>query len=119
MDTEEKGRSGSFLQVDQSNIFTNNSMSNSVEVMNIGVALDKYHWVKDYMWNVVKPDADKYTAKTALREEKDGIKSGYFVRSLLELRKFSLYRHVCLSVMRILCKLHIMLSLLKKTLNYI
>ncbi len=76
MDTEEKGRSGSFLQVDQSNIFTNNSMSNSVEVMNIGVALDKYHWVKDYMWNVVKPDADKYTAKTALREEKDGIKSG-------------------------------------------
>lgn len=33
------------------------------------------------MWNVVKPDADKY-AKTALREEKDGIKSGYFVRSL-------------------------------------
>ena len=82
VDTEEKGRSGSFLQVDQSNIFTNNSMSNSVEVMNIGVALDKYHWVKDYMWNVVKPDADKYTAKTALREEKDGIKSGYFVRSL-------------------------------------
>lgn len=82
VDTEEKGRSGSFLQVDQSNVFTNNSMSDSVEVMNIGVALDKYHWVKDYMWNVVKPDADKYTAKTALREEKDGIKSGYFVRSL-------------------------------------
>ena len=27
VDTEEKGRSGSFLQVDQSNIFTNNSTS--------------------------------------------------------------------------------------------
>ena len=93
-------------------------MSNSVEVMNIGVALDKYHWVKDYMWNVVKPDADKYTAKTALREEKDGIKSGYFVRSLPGTKEV-LYKHVCLSVMRILCKLHIMLSLLKKTLNYI
>ena len=82
VDTEEKNRAGSFLQVDQSNIFTNNSMSSSVEVMNIGVALDKYSWVEDYLWNVVKPDADKYTAKTALREQKDGVKSGYFVRSL-------------------------------------
>ena len=82
VDTEEKNRSGSFLQVDQSNVFTNNSMSDSIEVMNIGVALDKYSWVEDYLWNVVKPDADKYTAKTALREKEDGIKSGYFVRSL-------------------------------------
>ena len=82
VDTDEKNRSGSFLQVDQSNIFTNNSMSNSVEVMNIGVALDKYKWLEDYIWNVVKPDADKYTAKTALREKEDGINSGYFVRSL-------------------------------------
>lgn len=82
VDTEENERSGSFLQVDQSNIFTNNSISNDVEIMNIGIALDKYPWLKDYMWQVVKPDADKYTAKTALREEKDGIKSGYFIRSL-------------------------------------
>ena len=55
VDTEENNRSGSFLQVDQSNIFTNNSMSDSIEVMNIGVALDKYSWVEDYLWNVVKP----------------------------------------------------------------
>ncbi len=82
VDTEEKNRSGSFLQVDQSNVFTNNAMSSSVEVMNIGVALDKYKWLEDYIWNVVKPDADKYTAKTALREKEDGINSGYFVRSL-------------------------------------
>ncbi len=82
VDTEENERSGSFLQVDQSNIFTNNSISNDVEIMNIGIALDKYPWLKDYMWQVVKPDADKYTAKTALREEKDGIRSGYFIRSL-------------------------------------
>ena len=55
VDTEENNRSGSFLQVDQSNIFTNNSMSDSIEVMNIGVALDKYRWVEDYHWNFVKP----------------------------------------------------------------
>lgn len=82
VDSNEKDRAGSFLQVDQSNIFTSNMMSDSIEIMNIGVALDKYHWLKDYMWQVVKPDADKYTAKTALREEKDGIQSGYFIRSL-------------------------------------
>lgn len=82
VDASEEGRSGTFIQMDQSNVFTNNTMSNSVEIMNIGIALDKYHWLKDYMWQVVKADADKYTAKTALREEKEGAKSGYFIRSL-------------------------------------
>ena len=82
VDTEEKNRSGSFLQVDQSNIFTNNSMSDSIEVMNMGIALEKYSWLEDYLWNVVKPDADKYTAKTALNEKENGVLSGYFVRSL-------------------------------------
>ena len=64
VDTEENNRSGSFLQVDQSNIFTNNSISDSIEVMGMSVALDKYKWLEDYLWKVVKPDADKYTAKT-------------------------------------------------------
>ena len=82
VDTEENNRSGSFLQVDQSNIFTNNSISDSIEVMGMSVALDKYKWLEDYLWKVVKPDADKYTAKTALREQETGVTSGYFVRSL-------------------------------------
>ena len=72
VDTEENNRSGSFLQVDQSNIFTNNSISDSIEVMGMSVALDKYKWLEDYLWKVVKPDADKYTAKTALREQETG-----------------------------------------------
>ena len=82
VDTEENNRSGSFLQMDQSNIFTNNSISDSIEVMNMQIALEKYSWLDDYLWNVVKPDADKYTAKTALREKETGFLSGYFVRSL-------------------------------------
>ena len=45
VDTNESNRSGSFLQVDQSNIFTNNSISDSIEVMNIGIALEKYNWL--------------------------------------------------------------------------
>ena len=31
IDTDEKGRAGSFLQVDQTNVFTNNSISNNVD----------------------------------------------------------------------------------------
>ena len=49
VDTEENNRSGSFLQMDQTNVFTNNSMSSSVEVMNMAVALDKYSWLEDYL----------------------------------------------------------------------
>lgn len=80
VDSEEKGRAGSFLQVGQSNIFQS-SMTNDIELLNLQQALDKYNWVKDLMWTTVQADADKYTAKTALRETEEGIKSGYFIRS--------------------------------------
>ena len=46
VDTEENNRSGSFLQMDQTNVFTNNSMSNSVEVMNMAVALDNFRAIQ-------------------------------------------------------------------------
>ena len=39
--------------------------------------LEKYEWVKDYIWNAVPVDTDKYTAQTALGEP-----GGYFIRSL-------------------------------------
>ncbi|MDR0900811.1 MAG: SufD family Fe-S cluster assembly protein [Methanobrevibacter sp.] len=81
VDTEENERAGSFLQMDQSNIYSS-SVSESIELMNLEMALDKYNWLDDYMWNVVSPDADKYTAQTALRESKEDTKSGYFIRSL-------------------------------------
>ena len=81
VDTESEERAGSFLQMDQSNVFSS-SISDSIELMNTGMALEKYSWLKDYMWNAVKPDADKYTAQTALRETEEDIYSGYFIRSL-------------------------------------
>ena len=80
VDPSENERSGSFLQIDQSNIYSS-KMPKSVELMNIEMALDKYNWLDDYMWKVVSPDADKYTAQTALREQEEGTKSGYFIRS--------------------------------------
>lgn len=75
METDEEERSASFLQMDQSEIFVNN-MFPGVEVMGTAQALEKYDWLKDYMWKAVQVDADKYTATTEL-----GARSGYFIRS--------------------------------------
>lgn len=76
MMTNEEDRSASFLQMDQSEVFVHN-MFPGVEVMNTAQALEKYDWLKDYMWKAVQVDADKYTATTEL-----GATSGYFIRSL-------------------------------------
>ncbi|MCQ2976651.1 MAG: SufD family Fe-S cluster assembly protein [archaeon] len=81
VDTNSEERAGSFIQMDQSNIFSH-SISDSIELMNLGVALDKHSWLKDYMWNAVKPDVDKYTAEAALFEAEKEEYSGYFVRAL-------------------------------------
>lgn len=70
------GRSGSFLQIDQSQVCSD-CQSENIELMGMKQAIDKYDWLKDYMWNAVPVDTDKYTAQTALGEE-----GGYFIRSL-------------------------------------
>jgi hypothetical protein len=70
------GRAGSFLQIDQSDVCTNCN-TESIELMNMKDALEKYDWVNDYMWKAVAVDTDKYTAETALRDS-----GGYFIRSL-------------------------------------
>jgi Fe-S cluster assembly scaffold protein SufB len=80
VDTSENERAGSFLQMDQSNIYSDTS-SKSVELMGLEIALDKYDWLDQYMWKNVSPDADKYTAQTAITEH-EGSKNGYFIRSL-------------------------------------
>ncbi len=65
VDPSEEERSGTFVQVDQSEVCST-CASESVEIMGMNVALDKYGWLKDYMWKAVAPDTDKYTAQTAL-----------------------------------------------------
>jgi Fe-S cluster assembly scaffold protein SufB len=76
VDASEAGRAGSFLQIDQSKVCSN-CKSEAIELMGLPQAIEKYDWVKDYMWNAVPVDTDKYTAKTALGEP-----GGYFIRSL-------------------------------------
>ncbi|MDP1553384.1 MAG: SufD family Fe-S cluster assembly protein, partial [Methanobacteriaceae archaeon] len=81
VDPDEKDRSGTFIQMDQSGVCASCD-SESVEIMGMNIALDKYNWLKDYMWKAVAVDSDKYTAQTALREKEEGGSGGYFIRSL-------------------------------------
>jgi len=75
MDTSEEDRSASFIQMDQSEIIAK-TMYPGIEIMSTTQALDKYDWLKDYMWKAMAVDSDKYTATTEL----DG-NGGYFIRS--------------------------------------
>ncbi len=75
IETDEEDRSASFLQMNQTEVFLSN-MYPGVEILSTPTALKKYDWAKDYMWNVMPVDSDKYTATTEL-----GVTSGYFIRS--------------------------------------
>ncbi|AEA47739.1 SufB/SufD family protein [Archaeoglobus veneficus] len=68
-------RSATFLQVDQDVKFSLKWLD-GVEVMGIKQAMEKYDWVKDYLWKAVKQDQDEYTRLAA--EDFNG----YFIRAL-------------------------------------
>jgi Fe-S cluster assembly scaffold protein SufB len=69
-----EGRSGSLVMLD--NAISHLSLKDeSVELMSTHKALEKYAWLKDYLWKLVAVDADKYTAKTYLENA-----DGYFIR---------------------------------------
>lgn len=77
--TEGEKRSGSFMHLDQSTVFSEveNVFNNQIELLDIKVALEKYDWVKDYYWKLVDPDKDEYTKKVAT-----DYSGGYFMRIL-------------------------------------
>lgn len=80
VEAEEQDRSGSFLQIGQTNVFQSN-LTEGLELLSLAQAVEKHNWVKNLMWTNVSVDADKYTAKTALRETQEDLFSGYFIRS--------------------------------------
>jgi Fe-S cluster assembly scaffold protein SufB len=71
-----EGRSGSFLMMDNAMVHTS-MLGPGVELTSMSKAMDKYPWLKDYSWNLVPVDTDKYTAKSYLEEA-----DGYFIRAL-------------------------------------
>ncbi len=76
VDVEESCRSGSFFQMDHSVLFAAASQS-GLEVMSTTEALKKYAWLKDYWWQAVLVDTDKYTAQAELKQN-----HGYLIRAL-------------------------------------
>ncbi|MEW6214771.1 MAG: SufD family Fe-S cluster assembly protein [Nitrospirota bacterium] len=74
---EEELRSGTYFQYDHSVLLARTLRDiRGVEVMSTSEALQKYDWLKDYWWNAVSVDADKYTAMAELKQT-----HGYFIRT--------------------------------------
>jgi Fe-S cluster assembly scaffold protein SufB len=71
LEVEMKNRSGSFFQKDQ-DVCHVTSDCEGIEFLTLGNALEKYPWVKDYVWNAVSKDKDKYTRYVAGRKEQRG-----------------------------------------------
>lgn len=76
VDTEAKGRAGTFIQKDQSVIHCK-TCQDGIEMMGISQAAQEYGWLKDYMWKNVSPDTDKFTSRA-----RENPHEGYFIRSL-------------------------------------
>lgn len=76
IDATMKDRSGSFFQLDQTVIHTAVAQE-GLEIMDVNEALKKYGWLKDYFFKLVQPDADKFTAYSAMHPF-----AGYFLRAM-------------------------------------
>src|SRR3990170_8246521 len=71
-----RGRSGTFIQKDQSVIHYSSSQE-GLEVLSIPEAFQTYGWLEELWWKAVDVDADKFTAETEIAGS-----NGYFIRSL-------------------------------------
>lgn len=77
--SNEELRCGSYFQLDHSVVFAGvkKQFEGKVEIMSTKEAMQKYDWVKNYWWNAVPVDSDKYTAEAELQWD-----NGYFIRIL-------------------------------------
>ncbi|MHA1769545.1 MAG: SufB/SufD family protein [Candidatus Thorarchaeota archaeon] len=76
-DPSEDKVAGSFIQFDNESILADVLMAQEgLEVLPLAEALTKYNFLKDYLWNAVPVDADKYTARSELVDY-----NGYFIRA--------------------------------------
>ncbi len=76
IEPSEKGRAGSFFQLDHS-VICAKSAQKGVEVLGIEDALREHSWLNDYYWKAVSPEKDEYT-----RAVKEAPPRGYFLRTL-------------------------------------
>ena len=72
----DEDHAGTFLQADRSIMHCKTSQP-GLEILPIKEALQKYDGLKEYYWQLVSVEADKYTAATELE-----LDNGYFIRAL-------------------------------------
>ena len=87
----EKGRAGTYFQVDYSVMCqkVQEAFKGKVEVLSTEGAFKRYDWVKDYWWKAVDLGTDKYTALAELKWDK-----GVFIR-VLESQKIAFPLQAC------------------------
>ena len=76
VDAEEKERAGTYIQKDTSVLHVG-AKQDGLEIIPIKQALKECEWIKDYYWNLVSVDMDKYTARARL-----DLHNGYVIRAL-------------------------------------
>ncbi|MGB9878848.1 MAG: SufD family Fe-S cluster assembly protein, partial [Candidatus Pelagibacter ubique] len=76
VDIEEKNRIGSFLYVD-SGVYDISLKQEGVEILPLNNAIEKYEYLKDYVFKIVDRNKDAYTRLVARK----GL-SGFFIRTL-------------------------------------
>jgi len=89
VDVTGRERSGSFIQVDGSVLHAAPTQE-GIEVLSTRDALEKYDWLEEYVWKLVEPDTDKFTASAAL-----DFQDGYFVRAMPGARTMFPCRPAC------------------------
>jgi len=76
-DPSQRKVSATFMQFDNESFLADVLLGQEgLEVLPTGQALQKYDWLKDYLWRAVPVDADKYTARSELESY-----NGYFIRA--------------------------------------
>jgi len=76
VDIEEKNRIGSFLYVD-SGVYDISLKQEGVEILPLNDAIEKYEYLKDYIFKIVDKNKDAYTRLVARK----GL-SGFFIRTM-------------------------------------
>ena len=77
VDLDKRSKLTTFLQVDHEAIYkaVQRQFEKDIELMTLEEALEKYEWLREYVWRLRSPYEDKYSAFNALHG-----KGGYFLR---------------------------------------
>ncbi len=72
---DEMNRAGTMMFIDNAPSHCSSKPQEGLEMMSLSEALKVHDGLKDYMWNIMDPTKDKYTAKSYLEDS-----DGYFIR---------------------------------------